>query len=407
MKILQIAPHYAPAWHLGGIVRHLSGLCHELVQLGHEVTVFTTDSGKYQRMAVPVNQAVDVDGVKVFYFRTDFHLKFAFSRSLGKACRSMIRNFDILHLWAIWHYPEIPGGWSAIRERVPFVVKASGALLPHGLKKSRLKKWLYLRLVEDRNFKHSRGIHYSTLMEREWSPPSFQKLPSFIVPTGIVMNDFCNLPDKDSARKHFSVPPDALTGIFLGRVEPIKNLANLITAVDLARGRGVDVFLLVGGPDFGAKKNLESLTAHLALEDRVRFLGYVAPEAREVLLAAGDFLALPSFSENFGIAALEGMAAGLPVLVSNRVGISREVELDQAGVVTGVEAESIAQTLVSLASQPEQRRNLGQNARRAAASRYDIRATARKMARAYLDILEGVQTPDLFWSNGRPAGQPR
>jgi glycosyltransferase involved in cell wall biosynthesis len=400
MKILHITPNYAPAWHLGGIVRHLSGLCQELVQLGHDVTVFTTDSGKYQRMAVPLDQAVEIDGVKVFYFKTDFHLKFAFSRSLGKACRGLMRTFDILHLWAIWHYPEIPGGLAAIREGVPFVVKASGALLPHGLKKSRLKKWLYLKLVEQRNLRHSRGIHYSTFMERELSPAPYQKLPSFIVHTGIDMSEFLGLPDRNDARQHFSLPADALTGVFLGRVEPIKNLTNMIKALDLARRQGVDMFLLVGGPDFGEMKNLESLTARLGLKDRVKFLGYVDPEARKILLAAGDFMALPSFSENFGIAAIEGMAAGLLVLVSDRVGISREVELDQSGVVTGVEAESIAQTLVSLANRPEQRVTLGQNARRAAASRYDIKATAKKMERAYLDILEGVQSPDLFWSNG-------
>jgi glycogen synthase len=84
MKILHITPNYAPAWHLGGVVRLVSGLCRELVRLGHDVTVFTTDSGKDRRMAVPLDQALEIDGVKVFYFKTDFFLKFAFSRSLGR-----------------------------------------------------------------------------------------------------------------------------------------------------------------------------------------------------------------------------------------------------------------------------------------------------------------------------------
>jgi glycosyltransferase involved in cell wall biosynthesis len=401
MKILHITPNYAPAWHLGGIVRHLSGLCRELVRLGHEVTVFTTDSGKDQRMAVPLDQAVEIDGVQVCYFKTDFHLKFAFSRSLGKACRDLMRSFDIVHLWAIWHYPEIPGGLAAIREGVPFVVKASGALLPHGLKKSRLKKWLYLKLVEQRNFRHSRGIHYSTFLEREMSPAPYQGLPSFIVHTGIDMNGFQGLPDRDEARRHFSLPPEALTGVFLGRLEPIKNLANMIRAVDLARGQGVDVFLLVGGPDFGERQNLETLRAHLGLGDRVRFLGFVDPETRKILLAAGDFLALPSYQENFGIAAIEGMAAGLPVLVSDQVGVSREVEMDQAGVVTGIEAPAIARGLATLANQSSQLKFMGQKAQDAAMRRYDIRNTAKKMERAYKDILEGVQTSDLYWTNGR------
>ena len=131
----------------------------------------------------------------------------------------------------------------------------------------------------------------------------------------------------------------------------------------------------------------------------MRFLGHVDPEVRNILLAASDFLALPTYQENFGNAVVEGMAAGLPVLVSDQVGICREVEIDQAGIVTGVEADSIAQGLVTLASQPTQLKEMGRKGRQAAADRYSIQSTAKKMERAYLDILEGIQTPDLHWSN--------
>jgi glycosyltransferase involved in cell wall biosynthesis len=400
MKILHIAPNYAPAWHLGGVVNDVSNLCRELARRGHEVTVFTTDSGRYQRMEVPLNQAVDVEGVTVFYFKTDFFFKFAFSLALAKTCPKMIRNFDIIELWAIWHFPEIPGGFYACRKGVPFIVKTVGAMLPHSLKTSAWKKWLYLSLVEYRNFRKAQGIHFSTLMERELAPPHIMGLPSFVVANGIDIQDFSQLPDRASARRHFGLPEDAFTGVFIGRLEPIKNLTNLISAAAMARSQGTDVFLLIGGPDFGVREKLEALTAHLGLEARVRFLGYVDPEKRKVLLAAGDFVGLPSYSESFGLAAAEGMAAGLPVLVSDRVGICREVKLDQAGIVTGVEAEDIAAGLVDMAGRPRHLREMGEMARQAAASRYDIRATAKKIERAYLDILEGVQTPDLFWSNG-------
>ena len=264
----------------------VSNLSRELVRLGHEVTVFTTDSGKYQRMAVPLNKAVDVEGVTVFYFKTDFFLKFAYSRTLGKECRRMIGNFDIMELWAIWHFPEIPGGLYVIREQVPFVVKTLGALQPHGLKTSWLKKWLYLNLVEYRNFRHAQGIHYSTLMEQEQALPQIRELPSFVVPNGIDNQNFANLPDRGRARQHFDLPEDAFAGVFLGRLEPIKNLANLIKAIAIIQDQGVDVFLLVGGPDFGERKKLEALVSHLGLGDRVRFLGYVDPAARNTLLAA-------------------------------------------------------------------------------------------------------------------------
>jgi glycosyltransferase involved in cell wall biosynthesis len=401
MKILHITPNYVPSWHLGGVVRHVSGLCQELVNLGNEVTVFTTDSGRNRRMDVPLNKAVDVEGVQVFYFKTDFFLKFAFSPDLGKACRAMVRDYDIVILWAIWHYPEIPGGFYAIRDHVPFVMKPSSAMMLHGLQMSPLKKWLYLNVVEFRYFRHTRGIHYSTLMERELTHPKISGLPSFIVPDGIDTNEFSSLPDKTASRKQLGLPNDAFVGIFLGRLAPIKNLANLIRAVAIAKAQNIDVFLLLAGIDFGEKKNLEALTAQLGLEDRVRFPGYVDQEARKIYLAAGDFLAYTTLQENFGIAVVEGMAAGLPVLVSDRVGIAPEVE-DQAWIITEIGAESIATGLVTMASQPSLLKTMGKNGLQSAVNRYDIKVTSKKVERAYLDILEGIQTPDLFWSNLAP-----
>ena len=244
-----------------------------------------------------------------------------------------------------------------------------------------------------------KGFTIPPLWSRSKHSAKIRGLPSFVVPNGIDNQNFADLPDRASSRRHFDLPQDVFTGVFLGRLEPIKNLGNLIRAVAIARDLGIDVFLLVGGPDFGEKKKLEALTGHLGLEDRVRFLGYVDPAARNILLAAGDFLALPSFQESFGLAAVEGMAAGLPALVSDQVGIAREVELDQAGVVTSIEAESIAQGLARMAGHPTQLTQMGQNAHLAAENRYDIKITAKKVERAYIDIIEGIQSPDLFWSN--------
>ena len=98
MKILNVIPHYEPAWELGGVVRAVSELCRGLAHLGHDVTVFTTDSGRYRRLPMPVNQMVELGGVKVWYFKTDYGLKFAYSRSLKLALKRSIKEFDIINI---------------------------------------------------------------------------------------------------------------------------------------------------------------------------------------------------------------------------------------------------------------------------------------------------------------------
>ncbi|MGA9753779.1 MAG: glycosyltransferase family 4 protein, partial [Desulfobaccales bacterium] len=110
-------------------------------------------------------------------------------------------------------------------------------------------------------------------------------------------------------------------------------------------------------------------------------------------------LVLTSEDENFGNAAVEAMLSGVPVLVSDHVGICREILADGAGVVVPIEVEAVAGALVKLLSDPEGLRVMGEAAVESARRRYDIDLVARQMATAYEDILVGRRSPGLSWSD--------
>jgi glycosyltransferase involved in cell wall biosynthesis len=401
MKILHITSAYEPAWHLGGVVRAVSQLCRGLVDLGHDITVYTTDSGLDRRMAVESNQLVEVGGVKVVYFKTDYLLNFYFSSALRQACESTFRDFDLIHLAAPYAYPGIVAGRAARRAHLPYVISTHGSLIIKYRPKKFLKKWLYLNVCEGRNLRRASAIHFTTALEREQSDPLSRKAPGFIVPNGLDLAEFQHLPDKVWARKELGLPLDPLIILYFGRLEPRKGLDLLLHAFAKARPASTrNVTLMLVGPDFGHQAYLQDLANKLNLADHVVFPGYFPPEKRNALLVAVDVMALTSHQgENFGISALEGMLAGVPVLLSNNVGFYREVLADQAGLATPLTVEALAQALAQILSDPEKLKAMGENAYRSARSRYDIKIVARQMLTAYEDILSGRRSPELSWAS--------
>jgi glycosyltransferase involved in cell wall biosynthesis len=399
MKILHVTPSYEPAWHLGGVVRSVSQLCRGLAALGHEVTVFTTDSGRDRRMEVPVNRPVEVGGVEVWYFRTEISLRYNYSPDLRKACLQRIKDFDLLHLTSFWRYPAVPAVRACRRFEVPYLVSVHGTLRKSALRHKGWKKWPYFWLVDKRQIRSAAAIHYTTSMERELDAFHNFKNPSFIVPNGLLPGEFENLPENGEAKKMLKLSPQSLVVGFLGRLHAIKNLHLLIEAFHKYFSTDQNCALLIAGPDAGAESDLRKFAGSLGLNSRVRFLGQVDGEGRRKILAACDLFTLVSQDENFGNAAVEAMLAGVPVLLSEHVGICREVAADGAGVVVPLKVEAIAEALKRMLSDPEGLREMGRRAAESARRRYDIRVVAQMMATAYEDILTGRRSPGLGWSD--------
>ena len=136
------------------------------------------------------------------------------------------------------------------------------------------------------------------------------------------------------------------------------------------------------------------------LVDKVMFLGPVDKQGRLNLFSASDVFALVSFTENFGNAAAEAMAAGVPILVSENVGICDAVREDGAGSVVPVDEDAIAAALIEMLSNPNRLKDMGKAAYESARKRYDIKVVAKLMAKAYEDILTGRRSPELNWEDG-------
>jgi len=401
MKILHVTPAYEPVFELGGVVRSLSQLCRGLARLGHEVTVFTTGVGIAADRGLPLNEPLEVGGVKVWYFQTDFtwQKKFAFSLRLRAALTNRIGDFDLVHITSMWWYPEIPASREAWRQGIPYVIGTTGGFINLSLSNTVWKKWFYLKLVEDSVLKYASAIRFTASLEREQSKylRRFQ-VPSFIVPNGFQPDEFAALPERIAARTLFNLDEQTMIILYLGRLDPRKGLEVVIRALPPVLKQMSNVELVLAGPDFGVEASLREMVTEMGLSTKVRFLGYVPPARRNALFSTADVLVLATRpGENFGNAAVEAMFAGVPVLLSDNVGISLEVAADGSGLVVPLREEAVAAALLEMLGDGEKRIHMGQLAAAAARRRYDIDTVARQMIMAYEDILTGRRSPELEW----------
>ncbi len=140
--------------------------------------------------------------------------------------------------------------------------------------------------------------------------------------------------------------------LFVGTLEPRKNVGALLDAYErlAARVSGVPRLVLAGRATDSAQPWLERL-ARAPLEGRVTHLGYVPDDGREQTYAGARLLVLPSLDEGFGLPALEAMAAGVPVIVSNR-GSLPEVVGDAGTLVEPGDTQALADAMERLIRDP-------------------------------------------------------
>ena len=402
LKLLHVTPAYEPAWSAGGVVRGTGLLCRALAAMGHDVTVYTTNSSGDGWLSVPVDRAVDVEGVRVFYFHTAMPRMFKYSGNLAAACQKHLGEFDLMHVASFWNHAGIVACHAARRFGVPYVVSTDGAVDEDNFRRKRIKKWAYYKLFEERNLRRASAIRYVSEIEREQTAHLGLTTPSFMVPSGLDFTEFDNLPLRQMARSRLQISEDELAVGCMARLDRSKALDYLIRAFARVIGSFPNATLLLAGGDYGDEARLRALAGQLGLNMRVRFLGHIGADDRVALLAAADVMALVSLGgECFGNAAVESMAAGIPVLVSEHVGVSRTIANEDAGTVVLVEDVAIAEGLARLLGDPEARRRQGLNGHRSARQHFDMRVIARLMVQAYTDILEGKVSPECKWSNAR------
>jgi len=133
-------------------------------------------------------------------------------------------------------------------------------------------------------------------------------------------------------------------------------------------------------------KEIKQQLNEFSLLDKVLFTGMLNGDEKLAAFVDAELFVLPSYSENFGMAVVEALACGTPVVISNKVGICREIELNRAGIVVETDPKSLFIGIKTLLDNEELRREVAKNGRRLVEEYYDIDKVADKMIKTYQEV---------------------
>jgi glycosyltransferase involved in cell wall biosynthesis len=350
-----------------------------LARAGVSVTIASTDAdGTFGRVNASDAAYASADGVRLHLFRRTIPGEWKLSVSLAWWLFANVRDFDVVHVHSLFNFATIPACRAARRARVPYVVRPLGQLDGWSLKQGSWKKAPYLHLVERSHLANASAIHATSESEAESVRALGYGDKVRVIPLGV---------PAAQPRVAAASAGAPVRLLFLSRLHPKKNIPLLLAALRIAVDRGARVRLTIAGAgtaDYVA--SLRAMAAERQIEKEVQFAGHVEGEAKRRLFVDSDLFVLPSHQENFGIAAAEALAAGLPVIVSDQVAIAGDVAGADAGLVVPVDVEKLAGAIVTLANAPETRRRMGLNAAALARDRYSWEATAHALVALYEEL---------------------
>jgi glycosyltransferase involved in cell wall biosynthesis len=394
MKILHIIPSVASV--RGGPSKAVLETVKALQNQGVVAEIVTTNDNGNDLLDVPLNQRIEYQQVPIWFFsrfspEVNSIREFAFSRQLTSWLWQNAANYDLLHIHAIFSYTSTVAMAIARFQGIPYIVRPLGQLCEWSLQQSARKKEIYLKLIERANINHAQGLHLTSKQEQEEVAHLGLSVPSFVLPHGISIPE--PLTDvRDRLRQYLNLPADEPVILFLSRLHPKKGLDYLIKALGkLTHHRFTFVLAGSGAKEYEAE--IESLLVETGIRDRTHLAGFVAGETKNLFMQGSDLFVLTSHSENFGVAVLEALAVGVPVLVTPGVALASVVQENQLGYIAEKDVLAIAEAVDNYLSNPQAGKDMGDRARQIIIEKYTWEKISSDLLAIYRSILKFDSLP--------------
>jgi glycosyltransferase involved in cell wall biosynthesis len=309
---------------------------------------------------------------------------------------------DIVHIHSIYLFHSTVGALLCRRARVPYVIRPHGTLDPYLRRRHRVGKWLHEIIVERHSFKGAAAIQFTAAEEMALATQSragrrlLKSAVGVFVPNGVAIPEVSESgpPEADSEGLLQQFPE--LRGkrilLFLGRINFKKGLDLLAAAFARLCANRADIHLLIAGPDNeGYELRVKEWLRAANVLDRVTFAGMLRGTYKTAAFKIADMFVLPSYSENFGIAIAEAMAQSLPVIVSDRVNIWREIAEAAAGLVIKCDSAELATAMAALLDDSELCRSMGERGRQLVERSFTWQVVGGQMINLYERILREHQ----------------
>jgi glycosyltransferase involved in cell wall biosynthesis len=328
VRLLHFVPSVDP--HGGGPIEGVRRLRDALAAIGHPGDILCLDSPDADFVTGFPGQVTALGPSSRSYFYNDRVLPWLEAHA---------GDYDAVIVNGLWQYTGF-ATWRALgRSATPYFVYTHGMLDPWFKRRyplKHLKKWLYWPWAEYRVLRDAAAVIFTCEEERLLARQSF-----WLYRAREVVGSYGTSPPPTNARAlaaAFTAAFPQVQGkralLYLGRIHEKKGGDLLIEAFAQVQGDAPDLHLVMAGPgDEDIVKPLKRRAEELGIAPCITWTGMLSGDLKWGAFYASDVFCLPSHQENFGIAVVEALACGKPVLISDKVNIWREIEQDGAGLV--------------------------------------------------------------------------
>ena len=370
MKVLHVVPSFHPAYIYGGPIRSTFELCRNLVELGCEVRVLTTDAnGLTQTLNVEKRKEVESpEGFRVRYCPR--RARHSISPTLIRLLPSYIQWSDVVHLTGVYNFPTFPTIWRTHSLRKPLIWSPRGALQRwKGSSRIAAKKmwdWLWYHTAD----RTSLTMHVTSESESRETSARFPGVRMAMIPNGV------DVPaDLDRIDRQVE-----LRLLFIGRLDPKKGIESLLAACSLVDSEPPWHLAIAGWGSPEYVSQLKERIHALGIENKVELVGEVLSEAKKRLFENSDVALVPSHTENFAIVVAEALAHGVPVIASKGTPWNRLDEM-KCGLWVDNDPATLADAIRNISTMPLQR--MGMVGREWMQNEFSWRSVSEKMLDLY------------------------
>jgi glycosyltransferase involved in cell wall biosynthesis len=393
MKILQIIPMFSVIEPFGGSHIVIYQISKALVKRGHEVTIYTSDIKNPHTLKREKKNVEVIDGIKIIRFK---NLNSIFSRitktvitpGMVNTLDKEIHNFDIIHLHEPRNFQHLLVHKYSNKKSVPYIIQAHG-VLPIVKPQQSLKK-IYDRFCRDKLLKDASAVIALTNTEaQQYKSVGVCDDKIKIVPNGIDLSEFKNLPSKGEFRRKYGLKENHKLILYLGRIDETKGLDLLSKAFRYVSETLNEARLIIVGPDDGYTQSLKRLIKSLNIEEKVLLTGPIYGKDKEEsctlkseVYIDSDVHVLFRSWEPFGITILESCACGTPVICSTGCGIADVID-GQAGIAIPYSEDELAKALLHILSDDKKRQIFGEKGKSLVHNKFNWSRIAEQLESIY------------------------
>jgi len=276
-----------------------------------------------------------------------------------------------------------------------FIYSSHGTFMKEAYKMMKLKKMkkdFYMNIIGKKILKKANRIHLLTQEEREHFLEFYPEFENKIrvVPNGLDLSQYeVSLSKSDLINKYPNLKDKKII-LFLSRINWKKGLDILIPAFAKLHNEDKSFHLLIAGKDDGDgyEKKARQWVSEYGLSDTVTFAGLLTGRDKFMAFYGSDVFVLPSYSEGLPTAVIEAMVCGIPIVVSDKVGISREIMQYNAGTIVKTDLDDVYNGIKNVFSNLDKAKEMALNGKKMVHNLYDINKVADEMIKMYEEAID-------------------